>query len=722
MSFSIIARRPGAANTATEGTRHGAVAAWLFACCALIFAMVVVGGITRLTLSGLSITEWNPVIGILPPLTEAQWAAEFARYQQIPEYRLIHYGMSLPEFKSIYFWEYAHRLLGRLIGVAYAAPLVGFWLRGRLPRRLVPVLLGILALGFGQGLLGWYMVESGLVHRVEVSQYRLVAHLALALAIYSLILWTALGLARGSTDFDIAAVWRRAAEAVILLVGLTIAAGGFVAGTRAGLIYNTFPLMDGRLVPAGYAQLHPFIRNWFENIATIQFDHRLLAMTTAAAVLLVWAAGLRAALPAPTRVALWALLAAAAVQVALGISTLLYVVPIPLAAAHQAGAVILLTAAIVLRHTLRRPARHRRSSACDHIDAYDFRLVREIEMADDGAFPVKTLEDWTRLAQAELKGKPLDGLDWTTPEGIRVKPLYTAADLEAIETARFPLRDAMPGFPPYLRGPRATMYANRPWTIRQYSGFSTAEELNRFYRENLKAGQMGLSIAFDLATHRGYDSDHPRVIGDVGKAGVAIDSVEDMKILFDGIPLDRMSVSMTMNGAVLPVLAGYIVAAEEQGVAQDKLQGTIQNDILKEFMVRNTYIYPPGPSMRIVADIIEYTARHMPKFNSISISGYHMEEAGATSVQELAFTLADGLEYVRAAFVARARNRRICTAALILFRDRHEFLHGDREIACCAAAVGAADAAIFAAGPGEPGAAHALPDLGRQPDRTGSAQ
>ena len=193
------------------------------------------------------------------------------------------------------------------------------------------------------------------------------------------------------------------------------------------------------------------------------------------------------------------------------------------------------------------------------------------------------------------------------------------------------------------------MYANRPWTIRQYSGFSTAEESNRFYRDNLKAGQMGLSIAFDLATHRGYDSDHPRVIGDVGKAGVAIDSVEDMKILFDGIPLDRMSVSMTMNGAVLPVLAGYIVAAEEQGVPQEKLQGTIQNDILKEFMVRNTYIYPPGPSMRIVADIIEYTARHMPKFNSISISGYHMEEAGATSVQELAFTLADGLEYVRAA-------------------------------------------------------------------------
>jgi methylmalonyl-CoA mutase len=270
-------------------------------------------------------------------------------------------------------------------------------------------------------------------------------------------------------------------------------------------------------------------------------------------------------------------------------------------------------------------------------------------MAEDGAFAAKTLEDWAVLAEAELKGRSRASLDWTTPEGIGIKPLYTAADLAAIEAEGWRASEAMPGFPPYLRGPRATMYANRPWTIRQYSGFSTAEESNRFYRENLRAGQMGLSIAFDLATHRGYDSDHPRVVGDVGKAGVAIDSVEDMKILFDGIPLDRMSVSMTMNGAVLPVLAGYIVAAEEQGVAQDRLQGTIQNDILKEFMVRNTYIYPPAPSMRIVADIIEYTARRMPRFNSISISGYHMEEAGATSVQELAFTLADGLEYVRAA-------------------------------------------------------------------------
>jgi methylmalonyl-CoA mutase len=259
-------------------------------------------------------------------------------------------------------------------------------------------------------------------------------------------------------------------------------------------------------------------------------------------------------------------------------------------------------------------------------------------------FPKKSLDDWRKLAERERGGASIDKLDWATPEGIAVKPLYTEADLERLETL-----GGMPGFAPFLRGPRATMYANRPWTIRQYAGFSTAEESNAFYRDGLKNGQMGLSVAFDLATHRGYDSDHPRVVGDVGKAGVAIDSVEDMKILFDGIPLDKMSVSMTMNGAVLPVLAGFIVAAEEQGVAQDKLSGTIQNDILKEFMVRNTYIYPPGPSMRIVADIIEYTAKHMPKFNSVSISGYHMQEAGATCVQELAFTLADGLEYVRAA-------------------------------------------------------------------------
>jgi len=273
--------------------------------------------------------------------------------------------------------------------------------------------------------------------------------------------------------------------------------------------------------------------------------------------------------------------------------------------------------------------------------AWRARRLYDLSMGD---FPEKTLADWQALAVKELGGKSADGLLWETLEGIRVKPLYTAADLEGIEA-----RASLPGFPPYLRGVRATMYANRPWTVRQYSGFSTAEDSNRFFRDNLAAGQTGLSVAFDLATHRGYDSDHPRVVGDVGKAGVAIDSVEDMNILFAGIPLDRISVSMTMNGAVLPVLAAFIVAADEQGAAEAKLSGTIQNDILKEFMVRNTYIYPPGPSMRIVADIIEYTARHMPRFNSISISGYHMQEAGASCVQELAFTLADGLEYVRAA-------------------------------------------------------------------------
>ena len=262
-------------------------------------------------------------------------------------------------------------------------------------------------------------------------------------------------------------------------------------------------------------------------------------------------------------------------------------------------------------------------------------------MAD---FPSKSLDEWQAQAGKELRGKPLESLTWRTLEGIEVKPVYTAADLEQLEHI-----DTLPGMAPFVRGPRATMYAARPWTVRQYSGFSTAEESNAFYRRNLAAGQKGLSIAFDLATHRGYDSDHERVVGDVGKAGVAIDSVEDMKILFDGIPLDQMSVSMTMNGAVLPVLASFIVAGEEQGVAQKDLSGTIQNDILKEFMVRNTYIYPPEPSMRIVSDIIAHTASHMPRFNSISISGYHMQEAGATCVQELAYTIADGIEYVRAA-------------------------------------------------------------------------
>jgi len=252
-----------------------------------------------------------------------------------------------------------------------------------------------------------------------------------------------------------------------------------------------------------------------------------------------------------------------------------------------------------------------------------------------------TIKDWQELAEKEVKGRDLT---WHTPEGIAVKPLYTAEDASGKG-----IDPGLPGFGPFTRGVKASMYAGRPWTIRQYAGFSTAEESNAFYRRNLAAGQKGLSVAFDLATHRGYDSDHPRVVGDVGKAGVAIDSVEDMKILFDQIPLDEMSVSMTMNGAVIPCLAFYIIAAEEQGVSQEKLSGTIQNDILKEFMVRNTYIYPPAPSMRIISDIIGYTSEHMPKFNSISISGYHMHEAGATAVQELAFTIADGREYAKQA-------------------------------------------------------------------------
>ena len=262
-------------------------------------------------------------------------------------------------------------------------------------------------------------------------------------------------------------------------------------------------------------------------------------------------------------------------------------------------------------------------------------------------FQSATLEAWNKAAAKSAPGGNVEALNWITPDGIAVKPLYTAAD-----TANLAHADTLPGFEPYLRGPQATMYAVRPWTIRQYAGFSTAEESNAFYRTALAAGGQGVSVAFDLATHRGYDSDHPRVTGDVGKAGVAIDSVEDMKILFDQIPLDKVSVSMTMNGAVLPVLAGYVVAAEEQGVSQDKLSGTIQNDILKEFMVRNTYIYPPAPSMRIIGDIIGYTAKNMPKFNSISISGYHMQEAGANQALELAFTLADGKEYVKTAIAS----------------------------------------------------------------------
>ncbi|MCP5273140.1 MAG: methylmalonyl-CoA mutase [Burkholderiaceae bacterium] len=265
-------------------------------------------------------------------------------------------------------------------------------------------------------------------------------------------------------------------------------------------------------------------------------------------------------------------------------------------------------------------------------------------MSASNDFKTATLQQWAEAAAKAAPGGDVAALNWTTPEGLVVKPLYTAEDLQGL-----PHTDTMPGFEPFIRGPQATMYAGRPWTIRQYAGFSTAEESNAFYRQALAAGGQGVSVAFDLATHRGYDSDHPRVTGDVGKAGVAIDSVEDMKILFDGIPLDKVSVSMTMNGAVLPVLAGYVVAAEEQGVRQDQLSGTIQNDILKEFMVRNTYIYPPEPSMRIIGDIIAYTAQHMPRFNSISISGYHMQEAGANQALELAFTLADGKEYVKTA-------------------------------------------------------------------------
>ena len=258
-----------------------------------------------------------------------------------------------------------------------------------------------------------------------------------------------------------------------------------------------------------------------------------------------------------------------------------------------------------------------------------------------------TLENWAALVEKQSKGLTPDDYTWHTPEDIPLKALYTAQDLNDLEYT-----DTLPGMSPYIRGPQATMYAGRRWTIRQYAGFSTAEESNAFYRKALAAGGQGVSVAFDLATHRGYDSDHPRVTGDVGKAGVAVDSVEDMKILFDGIPLDRVSVSMTMNGAVLPVLAGYIVAAEEQGVSQDQLSGTIQNDILKEFMVRNTYIYPPAPSMRIIGDIIAFCSENMPRFNTISISGYHMQEAGANAALELAYTLADGKEYIKTALSA----------------------------------------------------------------------
>jgi methylmalonyl-CoA mutase len=309
-----------------------------------------------------------------------------------------------------------------------------------------------------------------------------------------------------------------------------------------------------------------------------------------------------------------------------------------------------------------------------------------------------------------VKGKDLT---WHTPEGIAVKPLYTAEDVTADAGLACPA--------PFTRGVRASMYAGRPWTIRQYAGFSTAEESNAFYRRNLAAGQKGLSVAFDLATHRGYDSDHPRVVGDVGKAGVAIDSVEDMKILFDGIPLDQMSVSMTMNGAVIPILAFFIVAGEEQGVATEKLDGTIQNDILKEFMVRNTYIYPPEPSMRIISDIFAFTSARMPKFNSISISGYHMQEAGATQVQELAFTIADGMEYVKYGVASGLDIDKFAGRLSFFFAIGMNFF---MEVAKLRAARVLWHRAMTSSAPGraQQDAAHPLPDLGRQPAGAGPLQ
>jgi heme a synthase len=389
-----LGRRFRRGDAETESAAGRSVAIWLLGCCAAIFAMVVIGGVTRLTWSGLSITEWQPVTGIVPPLSDAAWQAEFAKYRQIPQFKLLNAGMSLGDFKTIYLWEYVHRLWGRLIGFVYALPFVYFLIRGRLPGRLAWRIAGIFVLGGAQGALGWWMVKSGLADRIEVSQYRLTVHLALALAIYAATLWTALGLLDQSASFSApgggegrdkagnsrsAGLFplhppsasrrvppsppigrrgplyrlRRGSEVVLGLVSLTIVAGGFVAGLNAGLTYNTFPLMDGRFVPAGYTQLEPFIRNWFENVAAVQFDHRLLAMTTVAAAMVLWLAGVRAALSAPARAALHALAAAAALQFALGISTLLLVVPIPLAAAHQAGAVLLLTAAIVVRHRLR---------------------------------------------------------------------------------------------------------------------------------------------------------------------------------------------------------------------------------------------------------------------------------------------------------------------------------------------------------------------------------
>ena len=339
-------------------------------------------------------------------------------------------------------------------------------------------------------------------------------------------------------------------------------------------------------------------------------------------------------------------------------------------------------------------------------------------MADNGYKPAPhTLEEWQKLATKTVKSGSLDDLTWHTPEGIDVKPLYTAADITDL-----PYANTMPGLEPFMRGPQATMYAGKPWTIRQYAGFSTAEESNAFYRKALAAGGQGVSVAFDLATHRGYDSDHPRVTGDVGKAGVAIDSVEDMKILFDSIPLDKVSVSMTMNGAVLPILAGYIVAAEEQGVSQDQLSGTIQNDILKEFMVRNTYIYPPAPSMRIIGDIIAYCSEHLPQFNTISISGYHIQEAGADAALELAYTLADGKEYIRTAIAAGLDIDKFAGRLSFFWGIGMNFYMEVAKLRAGASAVGAYRHRIQSEKSALENVAHALPDFGLVAHRAGPLQ
>jgi heme a synthase len=342
-------------SEASAAANRRAVAVWLIACAAMIFVMVVLGGVTRLTESGLSITEWQPITGVLPPLNDAAWQAEFERYREIPQFKLVHSWMTLADFKTIFFWEWLHRLWGRLIGVAFALPFLWFLVRRRIPQGLAPRLAGILVLGGLQGVLGWVMVQSGLVDRVEVSQYRLVAHLGLAILLYAAIVWTALDLMRREPAG--AAGLRRAAGIIAALVFVTLLAGGFVAGLNAGLVYNTFPLMDGRIVPAGYLELDPVWRNAFENVAAVQFDHRLLAMATLASVIAFAAVALRRHLSGYARGAILALAALSLVQVALGIATLLLAVPVALAAAHQAGAVLLFTAALAARHALGGPAR-----------------------------------------------------------------------------------------------------------------------------------------------------------------------------------------------------------------------------------------------------------------------------------------------------------------------------------------------------------------------------